>query len=381
MKYLYSSLRWVGLFSLWTAVLVLPFTSLATVQKVDAATTQTFTASGSWTAPADVTSVIVEVWGGGGAGGGRGNTTGTSGGGGGGAFASATIQVTPGNNYAYTVGAAVAGGAGNGSDGNLSQWATGTEVRAASGKGGLGTTTGGLGGLVADSIGTVRFKGGDGANGGTTSGGGGGGAGTTGAGGNATAGTAGTGTTVGGGTGGTGVTNANGNPGVAAGGGGSGARRTSGNRSGGGGAAGQIRITYAVVTITVSDGSVAYGGRPQNTTIDTTSAGVNDTQVVTNAGDSPENINILGQNSANWTLSSTAGVEQYVHSFCTTGSGSPDPCDTGPTWTPLTTSYQLLASNLAVAGTRRFDLRLSTPTSTATSTQQTLNITLQAVTY
>jgi hypothetical protein len=381
MKYFCFSLRWLSLLSLWIAVIALPFTSMGTVQKVGAATTQTFTTSGTWTAPADVTSVIVEAWGGGGAGGGRGNSTGSSGGGGGGAFASATIQVTPGNSYAYTVGAAVAGGKVDGATGNLSQWGTGTEIRAAGGSGGLATTTGGLGGAVGDSVGTTRFKGGDGANGGTTSGGGGGGGGTTGAGGNAVAGTEGTGTATGGGAGGAGVTNANGNPGTTAGGGGSGARRTNGNRDGGDGASGQIRITYAVVTITVSDGSVAYGGRPQATITDTTTSGVNDTQTVTNAGDSAEDINILGQNSANWTLANTAGNEQYVHSYCTTGSGSPDPCDSGATWTPLTTSYQQLATNLAVAATQRFDLQLSTPSSSATSAQQTLNITLQAVTH
>jgi hypothetical protein len=232
--------------------------------RVEAATS-TFNTSGSWQAPAGVTQVLVEAWGGGAAGGGRGSSNGQSGGGGGGAFASATITVVPLQNYSYTVAASVAGGNGNGTNGNNSVWDTGSEVLAAGGKGGLGTTTGGLGGLVADSVGTTRFKGGDGANASTTvSGGGGGGAGTTGAGGNATIGTAGTGTTVGGGAGGAGVTNANGNPGSTAGGGGSGARRTSSNRSGGAGAAGQIRITFnaaPVFTVNPSDSPdpVNYG--------------------------------------------------------------------------------------------------------------------------
>lgn len=211
------------------------------------ATTTTFTASGNWTAPTGVTSVLVEAWGGGAAGGGRGNVTGQSGGGGGGAYASATIAVTPGVNYAYTVGAAVAGGTGNGANGNTTQWATGTEVRAAGGTGGQGTTTGGAGGVATSpaTIGTTVFKGGDGANAtAAISGGGGGGAGTGGAGGNATNGTAGSGTATGGGNGGAGVTNADGGTGIAAGGGGAGARRTSGNRAGGGGARGQITITY-----------------------------------------------------------------------------------------------------------------------------------------
>lgn len=220
-----------------------PFTVLSP-PKVEAATS-TFNTSGSWQAPAGVTQVLVEAWGGGGAGGGRGSTNGQSGGGGGGAFASATITVVPLQTYSYTVATATTGGTANGSNGGNSLWATGTEVLAAGGKGGLGATTGGLGGAVADSVGTTRYKGGDGGTANTTiSGGGGGGAGTTGAGGNATIGTAGTGTTVGGGAGGAGVTNANGNAGTAAGGGGSGARRTNGNRSGGNGAAGQIRITF-----------------------------------------------------------------------------------------------------------------------------------------
>lgn len=229
------------------------------------ATTQTFGTSGSWLAPAGVTSVLVEAWGGGGAGGGRGSSNGQSGGGGGGAFASATVAVTPGQTYSYTVGAAVTGGTANGPNGNFSQWATGIAVKAAGGLGGLGTTTGGLGGSVANSVGTSIYKGGDGASAPTTiSGGGGGGAGTTGAGGNAAAGTAGTGTTVGGGVGGAGITNANGNPGNAVGGGGSGARRTSGNRSGGNGAAGQIRLTYnaaPVFTVNTTDSPdpVNYG--------------------------------------------------------------------------------------------------------------------------
>lgn len=345
------------------------------------AATQTFTTSGSWQAPDGVTSVIVEAWGGGGAGGGRGASTGQSGGGGGGAYASETVSVTSGNTYNYTVGASVSGGSGNGTDGNPSYWDTGSQIKAAGGKGGASTTTHGAGGAVVDCVGTVTFKGGDGADGGTVSGGGGGGAGSTGAGGNATNGTAGTGTSQGGGNGGAGVTNADGNPGSAAGGGGSGARRTNGNRTGGAGAAGQIKITYAVISVTVSDGSVTYGTLAINTSKDTTSGGTNNTQIATNAGDVAEDLNIKGQSSANWTLAGSAGSEQYVHSFCKTGSGSPDPCDASPTWTALTTSYQSLATNIAASGTQRFDLKITTPTSTSATSQQSVDVTIQAVAH
>ncbi len=343
------------------------------------AATNTFTTSGSWQAPAETTSITVEAWGGGAAGGGRGSTSGLSGGGGGGAYAKATISVTPGNTYNYTVGAVATGGKGNGLDGNPSFWDTGSQVKAAGGKGGNGTTTGGLGGATIDCVGTTTFKGGDGANGATLSGAGGGGAGSSGAGGNATAGVAGVGTSTGGGNGGTGVTNADGNPGSTAGGGGSGASRTTGNRSGGDGAAGQIIISYAVVSVTVSDGSVTYGVLATNTSKDTTASGLNDTQTATNAGDVAEDINIKGQSSANWTLAGSAGNEQYVHFFCIAGIGVPDPCDTSPTWTVLTTSYQSLANNIAASGTQKFDLKLTTPTTTNSTSQQSVNITIQAV--
>ncbi len=208
------------------------------------AASQTFTSSGQWQAPVGVTSVSVEAWGGGGAGGGRGSSSGVSGGGGGGAYAKSTVTVTPLQTYQYTVGGGGGGGTGIGSDGSFSQWETGLAVKAAGGKGGASATTKGLGGAVIDSTGTTIFKGGDGADGGTTSGGGGGGAGSTGVGGNAIAGSMGIGRSEGGGNGGGGVVNATGNNGSAAGGGGSGAHRTNGNRRGGDGAAGQIRITY-----------------------------------------------------------------------------------------------------------------------------------------
>lgn len=347
--------------------------------------TATFTTSGTWTTPTDVTFVKVEAWGAGGAGGGKTNKlTGVAGGGGGGAYASKTISVIPGNTYSYTVGVGGIGGTRDGPNGGDTVWATGTDVRAAGGRGGLSTITQGLGGPTASSAGTVVYKGGDGANGSATTGGGagGGGAGSTGAGGNATGATAGTGTTLGGGNGGAGVANAAGNPGLVYGGGGSGAARSNGNaKIGGNGAGGQIKLTYAVVSVTVSDASIAYGLTGPGASKNTTSSGLNDTQVATNTGDSPEDINIRGQNSANWTLAATAGAEQYVHAFCVSGTGTPDPCDAGATWVPLTLSYQPLVTNIAASGTQRFDLNITLPTSTATVAQQSVDITVQAVAH
>ncbi len=67
-------------------------------------TYQTFTSSGTWTAPAGVGTVTAYVWGGGGGGGGA-----NGGGGGGGGCAYGTVSVTPGSGYSYHVAGGVGG--------------------------------------------------------------------------------------------------------------------------------------------------------------------------------------------------------------------------------------------------------------------------------
>jgi hypothetical protein len=138
-------------------------------------------------------------------------------------------------------------------------------------------------------------------------------------------------------------------------------------------------FTTLLISISVSDGVINYGTVPLNSSVNTTSSGINDTQVLTNDGSGPEDFNIRGQNSTGWTLAATAGVDEYVHQFCTSGSGTPDPCDTGATWNALTTSYQTLATAVAASSTRKTDFRLIMPTTTSTYSQQDVDITVQAV--
>jgi hypothetical protein len=140
-----------------------------------------------------------------------------------------------------------------------------------------------------------------------------------------------------------------------------------------------MTVTYPLISVSVSDGTVAYGILATNTSKDTTSGGLNDTQSATNDGNAAEDFNIIGQSSANWTLAASPGTNQYSHQYCKAGSGSPDPCDASPTWTSLTTSYQSLGTNVASLSSQRFDLKLNTPTSTSATAQQTVNITVQAV--
>jgi len=213
---------------------------------------ETFTTSGTWIAPAGVTSITVECWGGGGGGGNAGhngnNKTSRGGGGAGGAYALRTVSVTPGQIYTITVGN---GGAGA-QQGGDTWFNTNTTVIAkggnrgsngadGNGNGGAGTTNGSIGDIV-------RAGGNGGGGSGSGSGGGGGGAGSTANGQNAVNNTGGTATLDFGGSGANGRTTAGvGITGSVYGGGGSGAIHASngGSTAGGSGAPGFIRISYA----------------------------------------------------------------------------------------------------------------------------------------
>lgn len=141
-------------------------------------------------------------------------------------------------------------------------------------------------------------------------------------------------------------------------------------------------VTPQNISVTVSDGSVAYGTLDLSSSKDTTSSGVNDSQTATNDGNVAEDFNITSTDATGgttWTLAATIGANQYKHSFCTTGGGSPDPCDATPTWSAMTTSYSSLASNIAASGTSKFDLKIDTPSSVSDYVQKSITVTVQAV--
>src|ERR1041384_1475161 len=91
---------------------------------ISAQVSQTFTATGTWTAPGGVTSVVVKCWGGGGGGGGTAVNPSAGGGGAGGAFSTSTITVVPYTTYTVTVGAAGTAGSNSGGNGGTggSSW-------------------------------------------------------------------------------------------------------------------------------------------------------------------------------------------------------------------------------------------------------------------
>jgi len=206
-----------------------------------AVTTITTAGDGSWTCPADVFAIWVELWG---AGGGGGGNIAAAGGGSGGCYRRQFFFVTPGAAYAYHVGYGGNGGSVGhygGNDGEASYWVDANTLSAQGGQAGLssaGSTTPMWAGQDAG-YGTWwnGGSGGSGAPGGPT-GGGGGSAGSLSNGTNGVN-NAGVDAVYDGGAGGAPVTNG-GAPG--GGGGGSGV-----GDSGGDGAPGQIRIsTYTV---------------------------------------------------------------------------------------------------------------------------------------
>jgi hypothetical protein len=210
-------------------------------------TEDSFTSSGTWTAPPGVTEITVEAWGGGGGGSDAAGNNEGKGGGGGGAYATQTITVIPGNTYSFTVGL----GGEPGSDGGDTFFEDGSELLARGGNSGSGPT-GGAGGSASASVGSVTFSGGGGGNGQTgggpppnRAGGGGGGSAFT----NSNGGNGGNGTSGSGGSGGSGTGNGGngsvgsetGQPGQVPGGGGGGGGRGGDSEEGGDG---QIIIRY-----------------------------------------------------------------------------------------------------------------------------------------
>lgn len=256
--------HWLGrLASRWRPIAFLRIFCLPLLLAVGSlaqAATVTFTSSGTWTAPAGITSVDVEVWGGGGAGGGQNQNSDGGGGGGGGAYSKKlSIAVVPGNNYTVTVGAGGAGvTSGTGNTGGDSYFINATTVMAKGGVGGQPSTgsppAGGLGGAAATGVGDVKYSGGNGGRGrdsGTGRGGPGGSSAGTGANGTdgpdpystMTAAAA----PVGGGIGGDGGnTGDDGNAPASGRGGGGGGSGEGSSMIGGAGAGGQVLITYVV---------------------------------------------------------------------------------------------------------------------------------------
>lgn len=133
-------------------------------------------------------------------------------------------------------------------------------------------------------------------------------------------------------------------------------------------------VTAQNVAVTVSDGSITYGTLAVSTTQDTTSGGLDDSQTATNAGNVTSDLDIKGQDATGgtgWTLAGSINTDTYVQEFCTSD------CDSSPSWTALTTSYQTLGSSVAAAGTVVFDTKISMPSSVSDYVEKSVDVTVQ----
>ncbi len=136
-----------------------------------------------------------------------------------------------------------------------------------------------------------------------------------------------------------------------------------------------VTPTSLVISVTVTDGTVAYGILSPSGSSNTTSGGLNDTQVALNNGTVAEDFSIktsTATGGTGWTLSSAIGSNIFVHEFST---------NSGNNWTKFITadSYQTLVNNMSVNSSQNFDLRLTAPSSSTDAVQKTITITVQAV--
>ena len=132
-------------------------------------------------------------------------------------------------------------------------------------------------------------------------------------------------------------------------------------------------VTAQNVSVTVTDGTVAYGTVALTATKSTVNADLNDSQIGTNNGNITEDLNIRGQDTAAWTLAGSTAPDQYFHKFCNSN------CDSSPTWTALTTSNQTLTASVTSSSSAPpFDLQIGIPSTSTSYTQQSVDIIVQA---
>lgn len=122
----------------------------------------------------------------------------------------------------------------------------------------------------------------------------------------------------------------------------------------------------SIISITIDDGIIQYNVMELASTTNTTASNLNDTQTVTNMGNSAINLEIKGQDTAcPWLLNTSIGDNKYTHEFS---------INSGANWTLLTLDYQALTTGLASSATFDFDLRLTIPDTNTCFDQQSVDV-------
>lgn len=130
-------------------------------------------------------------------------------------------------------------------------------------------------------------------------------------------------------------------------------------------------VTPKLITVSVTDGSVAYGILGASTTKSTIDLA--DTQTATNGSNVPVALNIKSSDAeggTKWELAASSSLDAFVHKF--KGGDAAN-------WTQLpvdNVSYATLKGSPAGASVT-FDLQITTPTATTDYVQKTITVTVQ----
>ena len=133
---------------------------------------------------------------------------------------------------------------------------------------------------------------------------------------------------------------------------------------------GTVSATVMVqnISVSVTDGSIDYGILAAGGS--TTTIALGESQTVANNGNVSEGLNIKGQNTASWTLSTSTGSNQYSHYFLDEDEVS---------WVPLTTDYQTLTPDIPLGESGPVDFKIEVPISSSDYTAQNVDIVIQAI--
>lgn len=134
-------------------------------------------------------------------------------------------------------------------------------------------------------------------------------------------------------------------------------------------------VTATVVSVTVTDGDVAYGTLGLGATNNTIGT---DTQTVTNNGTVTEDFSIKSSDATRgggttWELVETPpGSDEFKHEFSTNSGGD---------WTAMsdTNGFTAMASGVAPEGTESLDLQITMPGTTDDYLEHSITVTVMAV--
>ena len=140
----------------------------------------------------------------------------------------------------------------------------------------------------------------------------------------------------------------------------------------------EVNVVIPVVSVTVSDGVVTYGTMAAGSSKGTIDLG--DAQGIANSGNVNEDFFIKGQDGTGggctWTLGSSAGTDQYVHSYC---NATDLTCTSPPTnYTAASTTYQTLDTSVPSSSTTSLQLRLTAPNISSCFGEQDVDMTVMA---